>query len=41
MEFRIDVKQKKTVHFQVVALSVTVLCVVNVKNNCGKSINLV
>jgi len=41
MEFRIDVKQKKTVHFQVVELKVMLLCIDNVKNNCRKPINLV
>jgi len=41
IEFKIDVKQKRTVHFQVVAFKVTVLIGVKVKNNCRKPINLV
>jgi len=38
MEFRIDVKQKKTIHFQVVVLKVRVFRDVKCKNNCRKPI---
>ncbi len=41
IQFKREVKQKRIVHSEVVALIVTMICWVKEENNCRKRINLV